>query len=128
MIDYYPMGFCSLQAGFIKSQHHLISVDVLDWLLMRYSCSTNYLLIDSVPGATPPGDTTDKETINLQNTNQIFTPDPTMTQALKKMIGVLNVGGKVNNIAVEMNNEHWKYSEQWNPYHLLCSKYDYKHA
>jgi len=106
----------------------LTSVDAPEWLLMRYSCSTNDLLIDSVPGATPPGDTPEKETINLQSSYRILTPDPTTTQAPNKMVGVLYVGGKVNNIAVGLNNKHWKYSEQWNPYDLLCSTYDYKQA
>jgi len=60
MKGYYPKGICSLQAGIDQSQHHSTSLNAPERLLRRYSYATNDLPIDSVPGATPRGDTPEK--------------------------------------------------------------------
>jgi len=60
------------------SHHGSTSVGAPEWPLI--SKSTNDLAIDNVPGAPPPQDIPDKETIHPQKPDLIYTPDPTKTK------------------------------------------------
>jgi hypothetical protein len=55
----------------------------------------NNLLIDNIPGASPPGDTPIKEPIDLQQPDLTFASDPTKAEAHLQGVGVANAGGKV---------------------------------
>jgi len=115
MKDYYLMGCYHLQDGIDPSHHGLTSVGASAWLSM--SSSTNNLRIDNGPGASPPQDTSDEETIYLQKPDLTGTPDPTKRRAHRQVVGVEYVGGKAYGKATGLYNKHRKYSEQWNPWH-----------
>jgi len=53
-----------------------------------------HLPIDNVPGAPPPEDTPDEETIDPQKPDPSCTPDPTKTRADRQEVGVENAGGE----------------------------------
>ena len=53
-----------------------------------------HLPIDNVPGALPPEDTPDEETIDPQQPDLTCTPDPTKTRAHRQGVGVENAGGE----------------------------------
>ena len=76
-----------------------------------------HLPIDNVPGAPPPEDTPDEETIDPQKPDLTCTPDPTKTRAHRQVVGVDNRGGKAYCKATGLCNKHRKYPEQWNPWH-----------
>jgi len=71
-----------------------------------------YLPIDNVPGARPPEDTPDEETIDPQKPHLTCTPDPTIMRAHRQVVGVENAGGKAYGKATGLYNKHRKYSEQ----------------
>jgi len=90
--------------------------------------SINDLLIDNLPGAPPPEDTPNKESIHPQQPDLTSTPDPTKTMAHRQVVGVENAGGKAYGKATGLYNKHRKYSEQWNPWHPLWSAHDFQQA
>jgi len=57
---------------------------------MHYS--TNDIPIDNVPGSPPPEDTINKETIDHQKPDLIYTPDPPKTKAQRQRVGAENAG------------------------------------
>ena len=87
-----------------------------------------HLHIGNVPGAPPPEDTLDKETIDPQTPDRTCTPDPTKTRAHRQVVGVENAGGKAYGKATVLYNKHHKYSEQWNPWHPFQSALDFQLA
>jgi len=90
--------------------------------------SINDLLIDNVPGAPPPEDTSNEESIDSQQPHLTCTPDPTKTKAHRQVVGVENAGGKEYGKSTGMYNKHRKYSEQWNPWHPFQSAHDFQQA
>jgi len=87
-----------------------------------------YLPIDNAPGAPPPEDTPDEETIDPQKPDLTCSPDPTKTRAHGQMVGVENVGGKAYGKVTGLYNKHHKYSEQWNPWHPFQSAHNFQQA
>jgi len=87
-----------------------------------------HLPIDNVPGAPPPEDTPDEETIDPQKPDPSCTPDPTKTRAHRQVVGVENTGGKAYGKATGLYHKHHKYSEQWNPWHPFQSAHDFQQA
>jgi len=87
-----------------------------------------HLPIDNVPGAPPPEDTPDEETIDPQKPDLTCTPDPTNARAHRQVVGVENAGGKAYGKATGLYNKHCKYSEQWNPWHPVQSAHDFQQA
>jgi len=90
--------------------------------------SINDLLIDNVPGAPPPEDMRNKETIDPQQPNLTYTPVPTKTTAHWQIVGVDNTGGRAYGKATGLYNKHRKYSEQCNPWHPFYSTHDFQQA
>jgi len=88
----------------------------------------NDRLIDNVPGAPPPEDTPNEEPIDPQQPDLTCTPDPTKTRAHRQVVGLENAGGKAYGNATGLYNKHRKYSEQWIPWHLFRSTYDFQQA
>jgi len=126
MKGYYLTGFYHRQAGIDPSHNGSTSVGAPEWPSM--SKSTYNLPIGNVPGAPPPEDTPDEETIDPHKPDLTSTPDPTMTRAHRQVIGVENVGGKAYGKATGLYNKHRKYSEQWNPWHPFQSAHDFEQA
>ena len=90
--------------------------------------SINDLLIDNVPGAPPPEDTSNEEQIDPHRPDLTCTPDPTKTKAHRQVVGVENAGGKGCGKATGLYNKHRKYSEEWNPLHSFRSTHDFQQA
>jgi hypothetical protein len=80
-----------------------------------------HLPLDDVPGAPPPEDTPDEETIDPQNPDLTCTPDPTKARAQRQVVGVENAGGKAYGKATGLYNTHRKYTEHCNPCHSFQS-------
>jgi len=76
--------------------------------------SINNLLIDHVPGATPPEDAPYKEPIEPQQLDLTCTPDPTKTMAHRQVVGVENAGANAYGKATGLYNKHCKYSSKMN--------------
>jgi len=87
-----------------------------------------HLPIDNVPGAPPPKDTPDEDTIDPQKPDLTCTPNPTKTRAHRQVVGVENAGGTAYGKATGLYNMHHKYSEQWNPWHPFQSTLDCQQA
>jgi hypothetical protein len=83
---------------------------------------------DKVPGALPPEDTPDEETIDPQKPEPTCTPDPAMTRAHVQVVGVQTAARKAYGKATGLYNNHHKYSEQWNPWHPFQSAYNFQQA
>jgi len=90
--------------------------------------SINDLLIENVPGAPPPEDTSNKEPIDPQQPDLTCTPDPTKTKAHRQVVGVENAGGKAYGRATGLYTKHRGYSEQWNPLRPFRSAHDFQQA
>jgi len=75
----------------------------------------NDRLIDTVPGATPPQDTTNEDPIDPQQSDFTCTPVSTKTKVHRSVVGVENMRGKTYGKATGLYNKHCKYAEQWNP-------------
>jgi hypothetical protein len=90
--------------------------------------SINDLLPDNIPGAPPPEDTPNEEPIDPQQPDLTCTPDPTKRKTHRQVVVVENAGEKVYGKASGLYNKHCKYSEQWNPWHLFRSAYDFQQA
>ena len=90
--------------------------------------STNDLITDNVPGAPPPEDTPDNETIYPQKHDLTRTPDPTNTKAHRQVVGVDNAGEIAHGKATGLYNKHQEYSERWNPWHPFQSVHDFQQA
>jgi hypothetical protein len=84
-----------------------------------------HLPIDDLPGAPPPEDTPDKETIDPQKSDLTCTHDQTKARAHRQVVGVENSGGKAYGNATGLHNKHCKYSEQWDPSHSFQSAHDF---
>jgi hypothetical protein len=56
--------------------------------------STNHQTTDNVTGAPLPEDPPNNETIDPQNLDLTYTPDPTKTKDHRQVVGVDNAGGK----------------------------------
>jgi len=125
-MGYYLTGLYHLQAGIDPSHHGSTSVGAPEWPSMNKS--TNNPPIDNVPGAPPPEDTPDEETIDPQKPDLTCTPDPTKTRAHRQVVGVENARGKAYGKATGLYNKHRKYSEQWNPWHPFQSAHDFQQA
>jgi len=89
-------------SGFDCSRYTWIAIDKL---------SINDLLIDNIPGAPPPENTPNKQSMNRQQPDLTCSPDPTNTQADGQVVRVDNAGGKAYGKATELYNQHQKYSE-----------------
>jgi len=90
--------------------------------------SINDLLIDNIPGAPPPEDTPNKESIDPQQPDFTCTPDLIKTKAHRQVVGVENARGKAYGKSAGLYNKHRDYSEQWNPWNLFRSAYDFQQA
>jgi len=88
----------------------------------------NDRLIDNIPGAPPSEDTPDEEPIDPQKPDLTCTPDPTKQKAHRQVVGLENAGGKAYGKATGSYIKHRKYSEQWNPWHLVRSADDFRQA
>jgi hypothetical protein len=86
-----------------------------------HKLSINDLLLDNIPGALPPEDTSNKEPIDPQQPHLTRTPDPTKSKAHWLVVGVENAGGKASGKATGLYNKHRKYLEQSNPWHPFQS-------
>ena len=84
--------------------------------------------MDNVPGAPPPDDTPDDETLDPQKPELTSTPDPTKTKAHRQVVGADNAGGKAYGKATGFYNKYCNYSEQWYPWHSLRSAHDFQQA
>jgi len=93
------------------------------WMAI-HKLSINDLLIDNVPGAPPPEDTPNEESIDPQQPDLTCTPDPTQIRSHRQGVGVENAGGKAYCKATGLYNNHRMYSEQWNPWHPFQSTHD----
>jgi len=71
-----------------------------------------HLPMDNVPGAPPPEDTPDEETIDPQTPDLTCTPDQTKTRGHRQVVGVENAGGKAYGKATGLYNKHHEYSVQ----------------
>jgi hypothetical protein len=71
----------------------------------------NNRLIGNVPGAPTPEDPTNAEPIVLQQPVLTCTPDPTMAECHRQVIGVDSAGGKAYRKATGFYNLHRKNSE-----------------
>jgi len=111
------MGLYHLQGGIHRSHHGWCLVRAPEWPSM--SESTDNLPIVIVPGAPPPEDTPDEETIDSQTPDHTCTPDRRKTKSYRQAVVVGNAGGKAYGKAAGVYNKHRKYSEQWNPWHLF---------
>jgi len=118
------MGLCHLQAGIYLSHHCLTSVGTPEW--QSISESTNDLPIYSEPGATPPEDIPDNETMDPQQPDLKCTPDLTEPQAHSQEVRVFNAGEKAYGKATGLYNTHRKYSEQWNACHPSQSAHNFQ--
>ena len=78
-----------------------------------------HLPIDNVPGALPPEDTPNEETIDPQKSDLTCTPDPTKTRAHRQVVGVENAGCKAYGNTTGLYNKLRMYSEQRNPSHPI---------
>jgi len=87
-----------------------------------------HLHIDNEPGAPPPEDTSEEETIDPQKPDLTCTPDRTKRKAHRQVDGVENAEGKVYGRATGLYNKHRKYSEQWNPWHPFQSAHNFQQA
>jgi hypothetical protein len=67
--------------------------------------------MDNVPGAPPPEDTPDEESIDPYKLDLTCTPDPTKTRAYRQIVGVENTEGKAYGKATGFYHKHHKYSE-----------------
>jgi len=74
--------------------------------------SMNDLLLDNVPGAPPPEDTSNGEPIDPQQPDLSCTPDPTKTIAHRQVVVVEHAEGKAYGKAIGLYNKHQKYSER----------------
>ena len=110
--------------GSTISNDCLTSLGAPEW--PSRSLSTNDLTIDNVPGAPPPEDTPDKETMDPQKPDLTCTPDLTKMKALMQVVGVDIAGGNAYGKATGLYNEHCKYSEYWNPWHPFQSAHDFQ--
>jgi len=119
-------GFNLLLPGIDLSLHSSTTVSAPEWASM--SKSINEIPIDNVPGAPPPEDTTTEETIDSHKSNLTCTTYQAQTQALREVVGVENAGGKVYGKATEFYNQHPKYSELWNLWHLFKSTQNFPQA
>jgi hypothetical protein len=81
---------------------------------------------DNVPGAPPPEDSLNEEPVNPQQPDLTCTLDPTQTKAHMPVVGVENVRAKAYGNASGFYNQHWKYSEQWNPWYLFRSAHNFQ--
>jgi hypothetical protein len=59
-----------------------------------HKLSINSLLIDNVPGASPPEDTPNEKHIDPQQPDLTCIPDPTKTKDHRQVVGVETAGGK----------------------------------
>ena len=87
-----------------------------------------HLHINNVPGAPPPEDTPDEETMDPQRPGLTYIPDPTKTRAHRQVVGVENMGGKAYGKATGLYNKHRKYSEHWNPWHPVQTVHNFQQA
>jgi len=78
--------------------------------------------IANTPGAPQCEDTPDEEPTVAQQSDLTYTPDPTNAKPHAKGVGVENVEGKVYGQPTGLYKKHQKYSEIWNPSHLLKSR------
>jgi len=120
------IGFCSPQATIVQSHHVLMWVSAPERPLMSWA--TNDLPIDNVPGAPPPEDTPNEETIDPRKPDPTCTPDQTKTKIYKDQVGVEQVWGKAYGKATWLYNKHRKYTELWTPSHPSWSVHDFQHA
>jgi hypothetical protein len=90
--------------------------------------STNNLPLHNVPGAPPPEDTPDEESIHSQKSDLTCNPHPTKMKAHRQLVGVENPWGKAYGKASGLYNKHCKYSEQQNPWHPFQSAHDLQQA
>jgi len=65
-----------------------------------------HLPMDNLPGARPPEDTPDEETIDPQKAHLTCTPYPTKTRAHRQVVGVQHAGGKEYGKATGLYNKH----------------------
>ena len=126
MKGYYLTGFYLLQAGIDPIHHGLASGSTPEWPSMNES--TDNLTADTVPGAPPPEDTPNDETIDPQKPDLSCTPEPTKMKAHRQVVGVDNAAGKADGKPTGLYNKHRKYSEQWNPWHPFQSAYGCQQA
>jgi len=98
------------------------------WMAIDELGQVIHLPIDNVPGAPPPEDTPNEETIDPQKPDLPCTPDPTKTRANRQVVGVDNAGGTAYGKATRLYNKHRTYSEQWNPWHPFQSAHDFQQA
>ena len=87
-----------------------------------------HLHIDNAPGAPPPEDTADEETIDPQKPDLTCTPDSNKTRAHRLLVGVENAGGKAYGKTTGLYNKRRKYSEHWNPWHPFHSAHNFQQA
>jgi len=90
--------------------------------------SISDLLLDNVPGAPPPQDTTNEEPIDSQQSDLTCTSDPTKAKAQTQVVGVENAGAKAYGKPIGLYNKHPKYSERWNPWHPFQSAHAFQQA
>jgi len=116
------------RAGWDRPESSCFDFSRCTWMAIDELTQLIHLPIDNVPGAAPPEDTPDKETINSQTPDLTCTPDPTKAGAHRQVVGVENTGGKAYDKATGMYDKHHEYSEQWNPWHPFQSAHDFQQA
>jgi len=88
----------------------------------------NDLLLDNVVGAPPPEVTPKEEYIDSQQPDLTCSTYPIQTKAHTQVVGVEIAGGNVYGEVTGLYNKHQTYTEQWNPWHLFWSAYNFQHT
>jgi len=79
-------------AGFPHPEPSWFDYSRWTWIAMN-KLSINDLLMDNIPGAPPPEDTPNEESLDPQQPDLTCTPDPTKTKPHRQVVGVENAGG-----------------------------------
>jgi len=101
-------------AGWDHSEPSWFDYSRCTWMVID-RLPINQLLMDNVPGAPQPKDTSNDVSIDLQQPDLTCTPDPKNTKAHRPEVRVEHLGGKPNGKATGLYNKHRKYSPQRNP-------------
>ena len=88
----------------------------------------NDQLMDNVPGAPPPEDAPNEDSVDPQQPDLTCIPEPTKTKAHRQEVPLENAERTAYGKATGLYNKHHKYSEQWNPRHQFRSAHDFPQA
>jgi hypothetical protein len=90
--------------------------------------SIDDVLLDNVPGAPPPEETSNEEYIVSWQPDLTCFTYPTQTKAHIHVVGVEIVRGKLYGKVTGLYNKLQMYTEQWNPWHPFWSAHDFQQS